>query len=77
MSKLILFSGTDCQLCDIAKQLLNEVLPPGTEVTEINVKQERQFYHEYGARIPVLKNQDTGAELGWPFDKLQLQEFLS
>ena len=76
MKNLILFSGTDCHLCDVAKQLLRSVLVTDDDIQEINVKQERQYYHEYGARIPVLKNKQTGAELGWPFDEEQLRSFL-
>ncbi|MAC21595.1 MAG: thioredoxin family protein, partial [Marinobacter sp.] len=30
----------------------------------------------YGTRIPVLRRNDTGAELDWPFTRDQLLTFL-
>lgn len=71
MQQLTLFSGTDCHLCDLAKNLLS-----GLSYAEINVKEQREYFHEYGARIPVLKNNTTGKELPWPFDPDQLHLFL-
>ena len=31
----------------------------------------------YGARVPVLRDDDAGEELDWPFDGEQLARFLS
>ena len=30
----------------------------------------------YGTRVPVLRREDTGAELDWPFDAAQVRGFL-
>ena len=30
----------------------------------------------YGARVPVLRREDTGAELDWPFDADAVRRFL-
>ena len=30
----------------------------------------------YGSRVPVLRREDTGAELDWPFDAPRLRVFL-
>lgn len=76
MPKLTLFSGTDCHLCELAKTMLSAEFTDNSDLTEINVKTERQYYHQYGARIPVLRNEQSGKELGWPFDESQLKEFL-
>ncbi|WP_232357808.1 glutaredoxin family protein [Paraneptunicella aestuarii] len=74
---LILFSGSECSLCDLAKDLLEQVAEQCPySLTTIDVKAERQYYHQYGARIPVVFREDTQSELGWPFDKAQLLEFL-
>nr|WP_263406905.1 glutaredoxin family protein [Salinimonas profundi] len=48
--------------------------PP--QVTLVNVRDDTTLYHEYGARIPVLKRTDTQQELGWPFDQQALKRFL-
>lgn len=78
MQKLILYTGTDCHLCDIAKSMLaqgSHLL--SWELAQINVKEQREYFHQYGARIPVLQRVDNQSELGWPFDIKQLGDFLS
>ena len=85
MPKLTLFSGAQCSLCDTAKSMLETLIqkqgsPDGSDalfdVTIIDVKAQREFFHQYGARIPVLKREDNQQELAWPFDSNQLIEFL-
>ena len=34
------------------------------------------WVEQYGLRIPVLRRNDTGAELNWPFDAEQVVTFL-
>lgn len=77
MLKLTLFSGSECALCDIAKDMLTTATQnTPVELTIIDVKARREYYHEYGARIPVLKRADNQQELGWPFDAAGLEQFL-
>ncbi|MCY7293899.1 glutaredoxin family protein [Alteromonas sp. a30] len=73
--KLTLFSGSECSLCDMAKAMLDEQAGD-FDVTSIDVKAQREYFHEYGARIPVVKREDNLNELPWPFDANQLTEFL-
>jgi hypothetical protein len=78
--KLILFSAHDCGLCEQAEQLLREcdqIASWYAGIKKIDVKTERQYFHLYGARIPVIKRTDKECDLAWPFDKQQLIEFLS
>ena len=78
MLKLTLFSGSECSLCDIAKDMLTAAKHHSpVDLTVIDVKAQREYYHEYGARIPVLKRQDNQHELGWPFEFFELEQFLS
>jgi hypothetical protein len=78
MQKLVLYSGAHCHLCDQAFSLLKSVSPEQLHLTEkVDVASSHQLYHAYGARIPVFKRVDTGAELAWPFDEVQLTEFIS
>ena len=70
MTKYILFTGTDCHH-NVAKQLLkahlsNDGLDYEAQVSEINVKVVREHFHEYGARIPVLKKNSDETELVGP-----------
>ena len=77
-NNLILFSGEHCHLCDLAFQQLVEVSPEHAQhVVKTDVKSDTNLYHLYGARIPVFKRTDSGAELGWPFEPQQLREFLA
>ena len=71
------FTGPECSLCDDAKALLAQ-LPEHQQpkVTEYNIRENTNHYHLYAVRIPVLKRDDTGDELGWPFDLTTLKHFL-
>ncbi|GAA0852034.1 glutaredoxin family protein [Aliiglaciecola litoralis] len=76
--QIFFYSGVDCHLCDLAKDLLKQQSQYNDlNIEFIDVRQDHQTYHLYGARIPVLKRQDNQAELGWPFDSDALTDFLS
>lgn len=75
---LSLYSGKNCHLCDMAENLIRQTLVTVDEdMTKVDISDDHQLYHLYGARIPVLMRHDTGTELAWPFDQKQLVEFLS
>ena len=75
--QLILYSGQDCHLCDLALAQLEQVSAHHLQsVEKVDVKGDPALYHLYGARIPVFKRTDNNAELGWPFEPEQLQAFL-
>lgn len=74
---IILYTGPHCHLCDLAKSLLDQAAQSRQlRVNQINVRSDSELYHLYGARIPVLKREDNQQELGWPFDTVQLEQFL-
>ncbi|GAC32774.1 glutaredoxin family protein [Paraglaciecola polaris] len=75
-SAILFYSGKECCLCDDAEVIFNHVAPNAL-YTKVDVKTSTELYHLYGARIPVLKRQDSEQELGWPFNEQQLREFLS
>lgn len=75
--QVILYSGKDCCLCDQAESLLNNFDNTGNlQISKIDVRLTTDLYHAYGARIPVLYRTDTQQELAWPFNMLQLKEFM-
>lgn len=45
-------------------------------VQSIDIAEHDDLLESYGIRIPVLKREDTGNELGWPFDETTLEQFL-
>ena len=76
MPELKLFGRPDCHLCEVAAALLDEVLP-GVPFEAVDIEIELSLIMRYGQRVPVLLRTDTQAELGWPFDAVALEEFLS
>ncbi|MEO9945375.1 MAG: glutaredoxin family protein [Paraglaciecola sp.] len=75
---LMFYSGKECCLCDQAESLIREVSPSAlAQTTKVDVRSSADLYHLYGARIPVLFNEESQQELPWPFNKEQLVEFLS
>ena len=75
--QIILYTGQGCGLCDQAEAIL-QGLPnyDAIELEKIDVRTTTELYHLYGARIPVLFRKDNQSELPWPFDFIQLSEFL-
>lgn len=75
--KLILYSGKDCHLCELAKNVLSQINRENNlEVEIFDIKSSHELYHLYAVRIPVLKRPDNQMELGWPFDSNQLRAFI-
>ena len=75
---LILYTGQACCLCEQAEDLLVQFAPQAmADLKKIEVSSDSGIYHLYGARIPVLYREDTKQELAWPFDSVQLVEFIS
>lgn len=71
---LILFQRDDCKLCDEAVALLARVHAPEFESAWIDGDADMEA--RYGERVPVLRDDASGRELGWPFDEVALQAFL-
>ncbi|MCK7545161.1 glutaredoxin family protein [Marinobacter bryozoorum] len=75
--QLTFFTTSHCELCDLAEQLLvNAPLPYPIPVEAVDIATSEELVERYGTRIPVLRREDTGAELGWPFTREQLLDFL-
>jgi len=75
MPELILYSTLGCHLCEQAQQLCVQVL--GQPVPEVDIADDEGLMERYGVRIPVLQRNDSGAELGWPFDADAIMRFLA
>ena len=76
MPTLFFYSNPDCHLCDEARELLHG-RAAGYQVRERDIEGDLALTYHYGVRIPVLKRDDTGEELGWPFDASALEAFLA
>ncbi len=77
MIKIAFYTGPQCSLCDDAQALLAQSsYADELQITPYNIRQDSELYHLYAVRIPVLKREDNGEELGWPFNLEELELFL-
>ncbi|MBE03139.1 glutaredoxin family protein [Marinobacter lutaoensis] len=75
--QLYFYTTAQCHLCELAEALLvNTPMPEPLPVDVVDIAQSEALVARYGTRIPVLRRDDTGAELDWPFTRDQLLAFL-
>lgn len=74
----LLFYTTDhCHLCELAEALLMQTpVDPPIPVDVVDIAHSDDLVDRYGTRIPVLRRDDTGQELDWPFTQEELLAFL-
>jgi hypothetical protein len=75
-----LYSTSACHLCEEAVALFQVVVPADVAtLTSVDVSESDDLMDRYGVRIPVVAAntpQGERRELGWPFDIVQLGEFV-
>lgn len=71
-----LFGTLGCHLCEVAENVLMPFVEHGLLVEVLDITDQPQWVDAYALRIPVLRRNDTGAELNWPFDATQVAAFL-
>jgi Glutaredoxin-like domain (DUF836) len=74
---LTLFTGPQCGLCEQAFDLLAPQLRAPYRCQRVDVTTSFELKKRYGLSIPVLRREDSGAELKWPFNSDQLGDFLA
>ena len=72
--RLTLFQRDDCRLCDLAIEVLAHACAP--EFSSVFIDGDVVLEARYGERVPVLRNEDSGRELNWPFDAAAVGGFL-
>ncbi len=72
--RLALFQRDDCPLCDQALAVLAHARAPEFETVWIDA--DDALEHRYGARVPVLRDEDGARELEWPFDPDAVRAFV-
>lgn len=72
--RLILFQKDDCHLCDAALLVLAQARVADFE--SIWIDDDAALRSRYGLRVPVLRREDDGLELDWPFDVVRLRGVL-
>jgi hypothetical protein len=63
--RLILYQRDDCQLCDLALDVLAQARVP--EFDSVFIDDDADLEARYGERVPVLRDDDSGTEVDWPF----------
>lgn len=77
MTTLTFFSTTGCRLCDeVEPELRRLAARLGHHVVYRDVAEDEGLSREYGGRIPVVRREDSGSDLGAPFDTAALYRFL-
>ena len=71
------YTTSGCHLCEQAESMLTALLsfhPHSVEA--VDIAEGDALVELYGLRIPVLRRDSDGAELGWPFTSSELEAFL-
>ena len=76
MVRLILYSTSACHLCEQALDLLRSLPASAWTLEEVDISDSDTLFERYGLLIPVLRRDDTGAELNWPFDSRDVARLL-
>ena len=71
---LRLYQRDDCHLCDLALEVLAQARVP--EFESVFIDGDPALEERYGERVPVLRDEGDGRELGWPFDAAAVAGFL-
>lgn len=78
MRHFLLMSTSGCHLCDEAVELIVTTLDPALHsIDEVDIAFDDSLMERYALRIPVLLDEASGTELGWPFDHAGLRTFLA
>ncbi len=74
---LVLLGTEACHLCESAQQIIiNLAGQIHTDVFVEDIAESESAVEQYGLRIPVLKDEASGAELDWPFSEQDVLNFL-
>lgn len=76
---LTLYTGEGCHLCDLARDILDEVLEgkAGSAAYKVvSITGNDTLMAAYGERIPLVKN-GAGQEKGWPFTAGQIRKMVA
>ena len=76
-SRLQLFSTDACHLCEQAAELVRPWIGQGWVCEVVDIADSDSLFERYGVHIPVLRREDSGEELYWPFGPEELARFLA
>ena len=71
---LVLYQRDECHLCDLAIDVLAAARVP--DFSSVFIDNDNALEARYGDRVPVLREEESGRELNWPFDVAKIAAFL-
>ncbi len=71
---LVLYQRDDCHLCDLAIDVLAQARTP--DFSSVFIDNDNALEARYGERVPVLREEESGRELDWPFDAARARDFV-
>ena len=79
MFRLLLLGTSGCHLCEQAEAIINNYSQNHVDliVESIDIAEHEQWQALYAIRIPVLYHPATSKDLGWPFDLMQVTQFMN
>jgi len=70
---LLFYKREPCELCDKALRLIVEG-GLSDRVRVVNIDDDLELIQRYGDQLPVVRNEETGEKLTWPFTASQVKE---
>lgn len=79
MQRLLLLGTSNCHLCELAEQIINDYLSsnPAWSIDKIDIAEQEQWQAQFALFIPVLYHPESQKQLGWPFDIEQVTLFFN
>ena len=73
--RLTLIQRDNCHLCDLAWEVL--AAAGVHDFDPLWIDGDLGLEARYGIRIPVLRNEDSGGEIDWPFDAAAVRSLMA
>lgn len=75
---LYLFHTSGCHLCELAEQVLSTLpLSEHLRLVPTDIATSEQWMALYDVRIPVIKLDNASTDLGWPFSREEVVQYLA
>jgi len=77
--KVNFYTTLGCHLCEQALEIITTLQAtdlPDLELQPIDIADHDDLIEKYGIRIPVIQALNCSSDLGWPFDKIKLKNYL-
>jgi glutaredoxin len=70
---LLFYTRERCELCEKAYRLISEG-GLSERVRVVDIEDDLELIQRYGDQVPVIRNDETGEKLTWPFTASQVRE---